>query len=311
MSAEINTPSYYAVLTADVRYDERLKPNEKLLFAEITALANFHGYCSASNSYFSKLYKVHKNTVGNWVNKLVELGYIRSELIFNDKKQIVARHLYISENSFNKKEGIPPINKKIDTPKKVDTPINKKIDTYQQNDGEGINEMIEGNTTRKNITSKNTNTTPLNAPQGGVCDQTPEQIKNQKITKREVEEYSPLFEEWWSIYPRKIGKRKAYSLWRKEKLDERADQLIEKLKAQVKWQYAYVELNYIPHPSTYLNQARYEDEIEMRGESHEQHATHSNAYQPRNKHEALQQYYQQQAESALREGALDDFDGVF
>ena len=50
-------PSYYSIITADVRYDERLKPNEKLLYSEITALSNKYGYCTATNSYFSKLYR--------------------------------------------------------------------------------------------------------------------------------------------------------------------------------------------------------------------------------------------------------------
>ena len=36
-------PSCYSILTADVRYDKRLKPNEKLLFSEITALSNKRG----------------------------------------------------------------------------------------------------------------------------------------------------------------------------------------------------------------------------------------------------------------------------
>lgn len=34
------TPSYYAILTANVRYSKLINANEKLLFAEITALSN-------------------------------------------------------------------------------------------------------------------------------------------------------------------------------------------------------------------------------------------------------------------------------
>ena len=46
-------PTYFAIITADVRYDKNLKANEKLLFAEITALSNTNGYCHASNRYFA------------------------------------------------------------------------------------------------------------------------------------------------------------------------------------------------------------------------------------------------------------------
>lgn len=42
-------PSYFAVIPASVRYDERLKPSEKILYAEITALINIKGYCYATN----------------------------------------------------------------------------------------------------------------------------------------------------------------------------------------------------------------------------------------------------------------------
>lgn len=231
-------PNYYAILTADVRYDERLKPNEKLMYAEITALANFRGYCSASNSYFCKLYKVHKNTVGSWVNRLVELGYIRSELVRNDKKQIIARRLYITNL---------PINEKIDRG------INEIVDRYQQKDCEGINEIVEGNTTRKNTTRKNNN--------------------NRSSDADPASRYSEQFENWWSIYPRKIGKGKAYKIWAKDKLDKRVDGLIEKLSQQNAMQFAFTEDKFIPHASTYLSEARYDDEIEQRGSANETNFT--------------------------------------
>ncbi len=50
MSGE-RRPGYWAVLPATVRYDKTLRPNAKLLYAEITALADARGYCWATNSY--------------------------------------------------------------------------------------------------------------------------------------------------------------------------------------------------------------------------------------------------------------------
>jgi len=68
--------SYYAIIPASVRYDNRLCPNAKLLYGEITALCNEKGYCWATNSYFSGLYGVSNRSVVNWVNSLELCGHI-------------------------------------------------------------------------------------------------------------------------------------------------------------------------------------------------------------------------------------------
>jgi len=41
----MDKPNYYAVITAEVRYDTRLTPFAKLMYAEVVALANKEGYC--------------------------------------------------------------------------------------------------------------------------------------------------------------------------------------------------------------------------------------------------------------------------
>ena len=70
-------PNYYAIIPAFVRYNEKLSPNAKLLYGEITALCNKKGYCYASNKYFANLYKVSNNSISNWVSSLVGEGYVK------------------------------------------------------------------------------------------------------------------------------------------------------------------------------------------------------------------------------------------
>lgn len=90
------TPNYYAILPAKVRYDNRLKPNEKLLYAEITALTNKTGKCFASNSYFAKLYDVTTQSISNWISNLVKYGYVNREIIYKEgSKEILNRYITI------------------------------------------------------------------------------------------------------------------------------------------------------------------------------------------------------------------------
>lgn len=74
MDAE-RKPAYWAVLPAKVRYDEGLRPNAKLLYAEITALADMYGYCWASNEYFAKLFGLATRTVSDLIGTLAKCGY--------------------------------------------------------------------------------------------------------------------------------------------------------------------------------------------------------------------------------------------
>lgn len=86
--------NYYAVIPGEVRYDSRLSANAKLLYGEITALCNEKGYCWAGNDYFAKLYSVSERSIINWINSLVDAGYITRQLEYypnskNIKKRII------------------------------------------------------------------------------------------------------------------------------------------------------------------------------------------------------------------------------
>ena len=92
----MENPNYYAVIPAEVRYDNKLKANEKLLYGEITALANKNGYCNASNSYFADLYEKHKDTISDWINNLKQAGYIETEFIKDELGKVEERRIYLS-----------------------------------------------------------------------------------------------------------------------------------------------------------------------------------------------------------------------
>ena len=70
-------PNYYAIIPAEVRYSKALIPNAKLLYAEITALCNMNGKCTASTEYFCRLYEVSKVSVQKWLKNLEDSNHIR------------------------------------------------------------------------------------------------------------------------------------------------------------------------------------------------------------------------------------------
>lgn len=102
-------PTYYAVLTADVRYSTKLKANEKLLFAEITALSQKDGTCWASNKYFADLYGVSRETVSRWISNLTNENFVTINIVYkNDSKEIDKRYIRINQGGIdeNVKRGI-------------------------------------------------------------------------------------------------------------------------------------------------------------------------------------------------------------
>ena len=140
----MNQPSYYSIMPAYVRYDKDLKPNEKLLYSEITALSNKFGYCTASNNYFAPLYDVSKETVSRWISHLKKKGYIQVKVIRAADKTVQQRRIYVSA------EG---------------EVLTKRSIGYCQKDQDPIDENVKENITRdittsNNISSSSSHSTP-------------------------------------------------------------------------------------------------------------------------------------------------------
>lgn len=72
----------------------------------------------------------------------------------------------------------------------------------------------------------------------------------------------PPFDRFWLSYPRRTAKAAAERAWKKGKLDSKITEIlaaIEKQKAGYEWQKDNGQ--FIPHPATWLNQARWLDEV--------------------------------------------------
>ena len=90
-----------------------------------------------------------------------------------------------------------------------------------------------------------------------------EQKKKRTYTRRVISNQDdPLFDEFWSAYPRKVGKDDARKAWRTRKPDAT---LLETMLEALQWQRTSASWTkdggeYIPHPATYLRQGRWQDE---------------------------------------------------
>lgn len=136
--------AYYAIIPAEVRYDEELPPNAKLLYGEITSLCNEKGYCWATNQYFADLYHSSISAVQKWVSALVKKGYINLELVYKEgTKQILQRKLYITpgvniyttshKNLYDpgvKNYMTPGVNICVENNKDINNTFNNKKDVY-------------------------------------------------------------------------------------------------------------------------------------------------------------------------------------
>ncbi len=221
---ERETPTYYAIIPADVRYDKDLRPNEKLLYGEITALSDKHGYCWATNRYFAELYEVTPKCVSKWINHLIEKGYLFSKIIYEEDGKTVSQRIICVRPITLQEE--PPIHQK------EDTPIHQKEDTLSIKSSNII--IQDNNNTRVNDKEINKES----------------QLKND-------------FEELWKLYPRKRGKEAAYKAYKKaikdgttnEEIRQGIMNLIEDIRKN------RTEERFIPYGSTFFNGKGWTDEL--------------------------------------------------
>lgn len=100
---------------------------------------------------------------------------------------------------------------------------------------------------------------------GGGSVPRPCQVSNltkPNLTKPNLTEDVSAFEIFWTEYPNKVAKAKALESWKKLSTTER-DKCVVQIKLQVSNNHFKGNdgQDYIPHPATWLNQKRWEDEI--------------------------------------------------
>lgn len=231
--------SYYAVIPADVRYDKDLRPNAKLLYAELTSLSNKHGYCWATNEYFAELFGLTAATVSRLISQLASKGYIRCEMAATDKGS--ERRIYAG--TFVVQRGLD---------KNVNTPVDEKVKG-------GLDENVNQNNKQEEV---NSDISPLNPPEGDGPTVGGDKPKG-RGKKSPTEPYKPdWFEAFWKVYPRKDGKQRALDAWNKLRPDrETCGAMREGLdRAKRSRQWTKDNGEFIPHAATWINGRLWKDQ---------------------------------------------------
>lgn len=87
---------------------------------------------------------------------------------------------------------------------------------------------------------------------------TTKEVKKER--KKENNIINQNFQNFWNKYPRKIGKPKAIKSFPKDEATQL--EVIKGLEKYLEhWQIKGTEIEYIPHPTTWLNQRRWEDDL--------------------------------------------------
>ena len=249
--------SFYAILTADVRYDKTISSTAKLLFAEITALTNEKGYCWATNAYFGELFDMNLKSISRIISDLEQRGYIRTQLLLENKR-VIERRIYITQTPITINEDIP---KNEEIPKNEDTPPQKCGEGIPKNEDTPLYKNVE-TPLHKNVEVKDINNKGLNIK--GFNNK--ENIKvNKKINKKSATETE--FEFLWKMYPRKQGSKKK-ALKSYSDAIKKGDVTFEIAKNGLEMYVSYIQIHniseeYIKHAATWFNQECWSNEYDL------------------------------------------------
>jgi hypothetical protein len=84
--------------------------------------------------------------------------------------------------------------------------------------------------------------------------------KEEGIMKKPKRDSSVLFEQFWATYPRKTNKQAAVKAFAKLKESEQHEAI-----SNIKRLFSNTPVEFVPHPATYINNKRWEDQTIVRG----------------------------------------------
>ena len=211
---------------------------EKVLLVEIDSLAK-NGECFASNAHFAEFLNLSHRHVSRLISNLIEKGFITSEMIVKKGSKEVEKRI------------LRPIDRNVQG---VWTEMSRG---YGQKCLGGIDGIVHapidkngaGNNTSINNTINNT-------------------INNKNNKKENSLLIEKEFEKIWTLYPRKIGKKKSFDAFKKARKTKKIP--YETIENGLYRYIRYLEQQgtgeqYIMHGSTWFGQEKWQDEYILTG----------------------------------------------
>ena len=205
-------------------FEIKLPPAQKMV---LLALANCHNPnhgCFPSQEYICEITCMSDKTVRRHLNVLEGMGLISRERVRDDKKKWAHTEYELHIKSY-----------------RPNVPVEKlPVKTGQATGQNGAKLPVKQGQSYRSKLPTNTVKEPV-----------------KEIGKRTVSG----FDEFWEVYPKKVGKQAALKNWKKLKCDDNADHIISKAKEfaeSVKGQ----DRQYIKHPQGWLTDGRWDDELE-------------------------------------------------
>lgn len=236
MADEFKGARLFLNIPVEVAHDERIKSDKSiLLFGEIYSMLNVTGSFFMSNEKIAKRIRAKSvRTVQNCLDELEKLGYIQRQVVRDPKTNVVIQRKITS----NWRPGATDCGRVV-----------------QQYAGAPCNQMQEGGASECTIKEQFNRTSNKTTKRTNSASQS---------NAQSVSQLEKAFEEVWTKYPNKKGKKQAfnhYKAWRKASVKHTNEYLLERLKIYM----TDLQQNSWKHPmngSTWFN-GRFDDELEI------------------------------------------------
>lgn len=201
-----------------------------------------------------------KDQVRRMASRLERAGLLEAKSV--DKRLIFFLPLADTHHSAQKKAATKP-------PQSRHTQPATEPDTPEPHGNAGFGEQADTQaTTKPPYPEEQKAATPQESRIKGREREKPISVISPSADGAEVE--PGTFAEFWSVYPKKVGKKPASEKWKAKGLNRIGSAIVADVQERASKDRKWLD-GYVPNPATYLTQERWNDEIEVAA-SQESHA---------------------------------------